>query len=113
MKFEENLTNESLTKRFNNQFELVRYAISRARNAILSGRDPQVKSETQNLSAKVLVEIGLGIDLYEDVDAPEEKEEFKEVVAEKPAPIDFDADDDDDDDDEEVTTKGKKKSSED
>lgn len=110
MKYEENLTNESLTKRFNNQFELVRYAISRARNAILSGRDPQVKSETQNLSAKVLVEIGLGIDLYEEVDSHEEEEEVKEPLPTKKEIIDFD-DDDDDEEEVEVTSKGKKKSS--
>lgn len=114
MKFEENLTNEVLTKRFANQFELVRYAIARARNAILAGRDPQVRSETQNLSAKVLVEIGLGIDQFDDL---EEDEEDEVDYVEKTAPakveiIDFDADDEDEDEDEDLEEanpgKGKK-----
>lgn len=118
MKFEENLTNEPLTKRFANQFELVRYAIARARNAILSGREPQVRCETQNLSARVLVEIGLGIDQF-DTEGEEEEEE-EEEIAPKPTSakgetLNFDDEDDDedediiDDEDIEVTAKNKKK----
>jgi len=97
MKFEENLTNETLTKRFDNQFELVRYAIARARNAILAGRDPQVRSETRNLSAKVLVEIGLGIDQYDDV----EEEEFDETEYDDYIPKNASFDDEEEDEDEE------------
>lgn len=114
MKFEENLTNETLTKRFANQFELVRYAIARARNAILSGRDPQVRSETQNLSAKVLVEIGLGIDQFDDLE--EDEEEFDEVELEKSTikndVINFDEDDEDEEEidiDEDVNSLPKNK----
>lgn len=96
MKFEENLTNEVLTKRFANQFELVRYAITRVRNAIVSGREPQVRSETQNLSAKVLMEIGLGVDQYDDFEDEEEEEE--EIIVVKEKAINFDDEDEDDDD---------------
>ena len=40
--YKDQLTNEKLLKRFNNQFELVRYAIQLAENTIRSGREPIV-----------------------------------------------------------------------
>ena len=55
--FKDQLTNEKLLKRFNNQFELVRYAIQLAENTIRSGREPDVWTDSQNISFMILAEI--------------------------------------------------------
>lgn len=50
-------TNENLSKKFKNNFELVNYAIKLAENMIESGREPRVKSDVQNRAMLVLQEI--------------------------------------------------------
>lgn len=55
--FKDTLTNEQLLKRFKNQFDLVRYAIQLAENRILSGRDTEVGTDTQNVAFQTLAEI--------------------------------------------------------
>lgn len=74
---QKNITNEALKKKFVNQFELVSYAISLAENMILTGRDPRVKTETQNRAMQILEEIGAGKDQFEPV-IPEKKSEERE-----------------------------------
>lgn len=65
--FRDQLTNEKLLKRFNNQFELVRYAIQLAENTIRSGREPDIWTDSQNVSFQILAEIAAN------------KEEFAEL----------------------------------
>lgn len=61
------ITNEALRKKFNNQFELVSYAISLAENMIQTGREPRVRTEMQNRALWVLAEIAAGKDHLEPV----------------------------------------------
>ncbi len=65
--YKDQLTNEKLLTRFNNQFELVRYAIQLAENTIRSGRELDIWSESQNVSFLILAEIAAN------------KEEFAQV----------------------------------
>lgn len=64
-------TNEALRKKFKSQFELVSYAISLAENMILTGREPRVRTDTQNRAMQVIAEITAGKD--ELVPIPEQK----------------------------------------
>lgn len=75
VEFRDQLTNEKLLKRFNNQFELVRYAIQLAENTIRSGREPEIWTDSQNVSFQILAEIAAN------------REEFTELpeVADEPA----------------------------
>jgi|GEM_PF-2615650 len=63
----ESLTNEKLLNKFNNQFDLVNYAIKLAENMIRSGRAPRVRTETQNSSLNVLAELSAGKDILEEI----------------------------------------------
>lgn len=72
------LTNEKLSKKFVNQFELVNYAIRLADNMIKSGRAPRVKVDVDNPVIQVLAEIEQGKDYLEeiaDIVQPEIKKE--------------------------------------
>ena len=71
--YKDQLTNEKLLKRFNNQFELVRYAIQLAENTIRSGREPDVHTDSQNVSFMILSEIAAN------------KEEFAEISEQQKA----------------------------
>jgi len=64
---EQDLTNESVKKKFKSQFELVGYAIKLAENMIKTGRGPRVKSDSQNVAIHVLDEIKEGLDKFEDI----------------------------------------------
>lgn len=68
-------TNEALRgrKNFKSQFEMVRHAISLAENMILSGREPFIKTDTQNKALQVLAEIAAGKDIFEPIIVPEQK----------------------------------------
>jgi DNA-directed RNA polymerase subunit omega len=61
-----NLTNEAIKKRFDNQFDLVNYAIGIAKEMILAGRGPRVKTQTENPALQVLEEIVAGKDIFEE-----------------------------------------------
>lgn len=74
MEKKERLTNEKLLNKFNNQFELVNYAIKLAENMIRTGRAPRVRTETQNSSLNVLAELSAGKDVLEEIT-------YTEVVA--------------------------------
>lgn len=70
--FKETLTNEQLLKRFKNQFELVRYAISLAENTVQSGREPDVYTDSQNVAFMILAEIAANKEQFAEIpQAPE------------------------------------------
>jgi DNA-directed RNA polymerase subunit omega len=85
MERRKNLTNEIVTKKFQNQFDLVNYAISVATHLIESGRDTQAHSWTENPALQALDEIESGRDKFEEIDVEEEEEEvvFEEEVTPK------------------------------
>jgi hypothetical protein len=74
---EDNMTGEILLSRFKNQFDLVRYAIKRAENRILSGHD-YAHPTSQNLASEILKEITEG----KEVDSEEENNESPEEISE-------------------------------
>lgn len=61
------ITTEKIRKKFDNQFELVIYAISLARNMIETGRAPHIKVESENPALRVLAEISSGKDYLEEI----------------------------------------------
>ncbi len=63
----EHLTNEMISKRFKNQFDLVNYSIKLAENAIRSGREPAVKMDTQNMAILILAEIATNQDKFVEI----------------------------------------------
>ena len=67
VRFSNKYTHEDLTKRFDSSFELVNYAIDRARSFIHSGRPPLVDSYIQNPAFIVLEEISYGKDNLESI----------------------------------------------
>jgi hypothetical protein len=67
LEYEESLTNEQLLKRFKNQFELVRYAMQLAENAIRSGRELNVDTDSQNVAFQVLAEISANTERFEEI----------------------------------------------
>lgn len=103
MEIDQNLTNETIKKRFGSQFELVGYLIKQARGMIRSGRGPTVRVATDNPAVIVVEEVLEGRDgavytqeallrreeeaaaallsmssvTYEDFDDEEEEEEEK------------------------------------
>lgn len=67
MEFKDQLTNEKIRKKFENQFDLVNYAIKLAENMILTGRDPRVKTDSYNRSLHVLSEIIHDKDRFDEI----------------------------------------------
>lgn len=63
----EHLTNERLRNMFENQFELVNYAIKLAEHFISSGKEPFANQNNQNLASKILRLIVSGKDRYREV----------------------------------------------
>lgn len=71
-------TNEDLSKKFRNNFDLVNYAISLAENMIQSGRDPRVRrADMQNRAMLILEEIKEGKDAF--VEIPDEAMKMHEI----------------------------------
>ncbi len=62
MEIIDNLTNEKISKKFTNQFDLVNYAIKLADDMIRTGRSPRVKMQTENPALLILEEIAEGKD---------------------------------------------------
>lgn len=103
MEIDQNLTNETIKKRFVSQFELVGYLINQAKSMIRSGRGPTVRIVSDNPAVIVVEEVLEGRDgavytreallrreeeaaaaalslssvSYEDFDEEEEEEEEK------------------------------------
>lgn len=61
------LTNEEISKKFKNQFDMVNFAIKMATQKIKSGRPSRVKSDVENQVYQILEEIAAGKELLEDV----------------------------------------------
>jgi hypothetical protein len=74
MERRKHLTNEIVTKQFQNQFDLVNYAISVASHIIEYGRAAPANSWTENPALLALDEIETGRDKYEDIEVEEETE---------------------------------------
>lgn len=70
MEKKEYLTTEKIRQKFGNQFDLVNYAIKLAENMILTGRDPRIKTDSQNRSLQVLGEILSGKDRLDEIVIP-------------------------------------------
>lgn len=63
-------TNESLSKKFKNNFDLVNYAITLAKNMIASGRGTRaLHSKTDNRATQILDEIDQGRDVFDEIQA--------------------------------------------
>ena len=77
MEKKDNFTNEKLSKKFVSQFDLVNYAIRLAENMIKTGRDPRVKTESQNRSLQILAEIAQDKDQFDEI--PEENSVYEET----------------------------------
>lgn len=77
------LTNEKISRNFNNQFDLVNYAIKLAANMIQTGREPRVKMNTENPALLILEEIIEGKDTFVEVSAKKEQKNFKEIELER------------------------------
>ncbi len=73
MEQNQQLTNESISKKFTNQFDLVNYAIKIAENLIRTGREPKVKIDSENKAMQVLAEIS------SEMNMPEETQETQEI----------------------------------
>lgn len=67
LEYEDCLTNQQLLKRFKNQFELVRYAMQLAENAIKSGRDMDADIDSDNVAYQVLAEICANKERFEEI----------------------------------------------
>lgn len=70
LEYKDQLTNEKLLKRFNNQFELVRYAIQLAENTIRSGRELDIWADSQNVSFLILSEIAANKEEFAEIPTP-------------------------------------------
>jgi DNA-directed RNA polymerase subunit omega len=79
--FKDLLTNEQLLKRFKNQFDLVRYAISLAENNIRAGREPDVWTDSQNVAYQILAEIAAHKEHFVEVPEAEEPEQVNSKEA--------------------------------
>ncbi len=71
MERHENLTNESLNKKFGSQFELVNFAIHVAKDMIASERAPRVETDAQNPAHWVLEEIEEDKAYFDDIEEVE------------------------------------------
>jgi hypothetical protein len=73
----EHLTNERLRNVFDNQFELVNYAIKLAEYFIKSGKEPFAYQTNQNLATKILRIVESGKGRFRDL--PDEKAFIDEI----------------------------------
>lgn len=76
MRTKPSLTNESISRRFTNQFDLVNYTIQLTKEMIHSGRAPRVKLATDNPALQVLKEVDEGKDLFEESEREDQEEEL-------------------------------------
>jgi len=85
----EDLTNEKISKKFVNQFDLVNYAIRLADNMIRSGRAPRVKVDVDNPVIQVLAEIEQGKDCFEEIAEVIKPEIDRYVQQQQPLKLDL------------------------
>jgi hypothetical protein len=74
----EHLTNQQISKKFANQFDLVNYAILLCENMIKSGRAPRVKVDVDNPVVQILAEIEAGKDKLDDIIEIKKEEPIEE-----------------------------------
>lgn len=79
----DNLTNEKIKEKYDNQFDLVNYAIKLASEMIQSNRPPRVDMETENPAVLVLEEISEGKDKFEKSSLETKVSPAGEVVVEE------------------------------
>jgi hypothetical protein len=77
MESKEFLTNEVVSKKFKNQFDLVNYAIGLTSQLIKSGRAPRVHADSDNPAVVIIEELEAGKDHWEEIIA----EPTQEVLA--------------------------------
>jgi hypothetical protein len=82
MDIKKNLTNEKISKKFDNQFDLVNYSIQLAANMIHTGRSSRVKIDTENPALIIYEEILEGKDYFEEKKKMLEKEFFRSKTTE-------------------------------
>lgn len=100
MYLKENITNEMISKKFSNQFNLVNYAIDLTENLIKTGRAPRTELDSENPALQALEEIACGSDRFDEV-VVVKLDEAALIEKNKQASLDLSFDDDDDEDDEE------------
>lgn len=72
MNLKDSLTNEKITKKFANQFDLVNHAIKLVENMIKSGRAARLHGfDPQNPALIVIEEIAEGRDFFEEIPKPQ------------------------------------------
>lgn len=77
----DDLTSETLNKRFKSSFDLVNYAISLATEMVTAGREPSLdESESGNIAMAVLDEIAEGRDRLKPI--KKQKAEIQVTIAE-------------------------------
>lgn len=85
MERKEYLTNETISKKFPNQFDLVGYAIKLAVQLIKSGRAPRIHPDSDNPAVIIIEEMEAGKDLLDDlVEQPKKAAVVVEVVEAEP-----------------------------
>lgn len=80
----ESLTNEAVSKKFINQFDMVNYAIDLTVELIKSGRTPRVHADSDNPAVIVIEEMQQGKDHLEKLPPPSQAiQELKETIVEE------------------------------
>ena len=85
MELKDHLTNEEIRGKFNNQFDLVNYAIKLVADMIQTGRAPRTATHTENPALQVLEEIVTGQDKFEELPKEKGKTEYHDVKEVKEA----------------------------
>jgi hypothetical protein len=80
----EYLTNELISKKFLNQFDLVNYAILLTTQLIKTGRTPRVHADSDNPAVVIIEELEAGKDHLEDLIESPKKPVAIEVPVEEP-----------------------------
>ncbi len=80
MERHEFLTNESVSKKFNNMFDLVNYSIGLATQLIKTGRAPRTRVDSDNPAVIIIEELQDGKDLWEDLKEEEPVVQFTETI---------------------------------
>ncbi len=85
MERKEYLTNELISKKFLNQFDLVNYAIQLTSQLIKTGRTPRVHADSDNPAVVIIEELEAGKDHLEDLIETPKKAVVVEVIEEESA----------------------------
>lgn len=75
MNYDDNLTIESVAKKFESQFDMVNHAIKLIVNMIHTHRPARVKTVSKNPAAQVIAEMRAGKDYLEEIKPETERNE--------------------------------------